>query len=151
MISNVTPHQLSWLNCAPLAITLIVSIQCANITMGAHKYVEELAKRKQSVSHRTRRRWNRLTKRQDVMRFLLRVRCWEVWYPLYHAFHRTRGGLCFVSLLIPHLHSMNPAKAAITASTIGGMPSCLEAVSSGQGPSSWIQSETGIRYLSHSC
>ena len=30
--------------------------------MGAHKYLEELAKKKQS----------------DVMRFLLRVRCWEV-------------------------------------------------------------------------
>lgn len=30
--------------------------------MGAHKYLEELNKKKQS----------------DVMRFLLRVRCWEV-------------------------------------------------------------------------
>ena len=30
--------------------------------MGAHKYLEELAKKKQS----------------DVMHFLLRVRCWEV-------------------------------------------------------------------------
>lgn len=30
--------------------------------MGAHKYLEELQKKKQS----------------DVMRFLLRVRCWEV-------------------------------------------------------------------------
>jgi len=33
--------------------------------MGAHKYLEELAKKKQS----------------DVMRFLLRVRCWEVCPP----------------------------------------------------------------------
>ena len=31
--------------------------------MGALKYVEELQKKKQS----------------DVLRFLLRVRCWEVW------------------------------------------------------------------------
>lgn len=32
------------------------------VQMGAHKYLEELQKKKQS----------------DVMRFLLRVRCWEV-------------------------------------------------------------------------
>jgi hypothetical protein len=42
-----------------------ILIGCANlliVTMGALKYVEELQKKKQS----------------DVVRFLLRVRCWEV-------------------------------------------------------------------------
>lgn len=50
VVLNFTPHQLSILIYVPLAITLIVSFHCARITMGAHKYVEELAKRKQSVS-----------------------------------------------------------------------------------------------------
>merc|ERR1712232_533700 len=36
--------------------------RCITDKMGAHKYLEELAKKKQS----------------DVMRFLLRVRCWEL-------------------------------------------------------------------------
>ncbi|KAJ2373365.1 60S ribosomal protein L15, partial [Coemansia sp. RSA 2611] len=38
--------------------------------MGAYKYLEELTKKKQS----------------DVMRFLLRVRCWE--YRQLHTIHR---------------------------------------------------------------
>ena len=37
--------------------------------MGALKYVEEIQKKKQS----------------DVIRFLLRVRCWEVRTPLSHS------------------------------------------------------------------
>lgn len=39
--------------------------------MGALKYVEEIQKKKQS----------------DVIRFLLRVRCWEVRIPVYPVDH----------------------------------------------------------------
>lgn len=50
MIPNFTPHHLPILNSLPLPIALTVAIDFANVAMGAHKYVEELAKRKQSVS-----------------------------------------------------------------------------------------------------
>ena len=51
--------------------------------MGALKYVEELQKKKQS----------------DVLRFLLRVRCWEVWTSCAH-----RGTLAVFRL---HLFSVS--------------------------------------------
>lgn len=50
-----------------LYVFFVLSKRCANSNsqMGALKYVEELQKKKQS----------------DVLRFLLRVRCWEVSFP----------------------------------------------------------------------
>ncbi|KAI7522087.1 hypothetical protein KC331_g19445, partial [Hortaea werneckii] len=65
---NIAPSPQQWFTFAhhhhalPRAKRPQQTERCITDKMGAHKYLEELAKKKQS----------------DVMRFLLRVRCWEL-------------------------------------------------------------------------
>ncbi|KAI7213227.1 60S ribosomal protein [Hortaea werneckii] len=65
---NIAPSPQQWFTFAhhhhalPRAKSPQQTERCITDKMGAHKYLEELAKKKQS----------------DVMRFLLRVRCWEL-------------------------------------------------------------------------
>lgn len=107
------------------------------VQMGALKYVEELQKKKQS----------------DVLRFLLRVRCWEVSLTRDGKYSMARNyainGLSSSSSLFLAIYQLVDScwECIHLAPTIERNPSGISSFTSRQSSPSWIQGEAGVCHL----